>query len=88
MTALDTETASRQARRCTIRVHGHLAARWLDWFEGMTFVYTTSGETIISGPIADQSALNGLLAKALDLNLALLSVEWMQSDGEAEALSR
>lgn len=57
-----------------IRIKGHLAPRWSEWFEGMTITHTEAGETILSGFIEDQSALHGLLAKVRDLNLPLLSV--------------
>jgi hypothetical protein len=58
----------------TIRIKGHLAPRWSEWFAGMAITQTESGETLLSGPIADQAALHGLLAKIRDLNLALVSV--------------
>jgi hypothetical protein len=32
-------------------------------------------ETILTGPVADQAALHGLLIRIRDLNLTLLSVE-------------
>jgi hypothetical protein len=57
-----------------IRVKGHLAPRWSEWFAGLTMVYTESGETILSGPIEDQAALHGILARVRDLNLTLISV--------------
>lgn len=56
-----------------IKVQGRLDAPWAAWFEGMT-VTPTDGETIISGLVADQAALHGLLAKIRDLGLPLLSV--------------
>ncbi|MGE5263027.1 MAG: hypothetical protein ACM3S0_06570 [Acidobacteriota bacterium] len=58
----------------TIRIKGHLAPRWSEWFAGMEITQTDSGETLLSGPIADQAALHGLLARIRDLNLALVSV--------------
>jgi hypothetical protein len=57
-----------------LRVRGHLAPRWAEWFSGLTMTHTASGETILSGPIEDQAALHGLLAKVRDLNLILISV--------------
>ena len=57
-----------------IRIKGHLAPRWAEWFEGLTMTYTASGETILSGPIADQAALHGVLDKVRDLNVELISV--------------
>jgi hypothetical protein len=56
-----------------IRVRGHLAPRWAVWFEGMTLTCDDDGTTI-SGPIADQSALHGLLRRIGDIGLPLVSV--------------
>ena len=38
-----------------IRIEGHLAAHWADWFDGMTITRLESGETVIEGPIVDQA---------------------------------
>jgi hypothetical protein len=57
-----------------IHVEGHLADRWSDWFEGLTIRNDPNGETILSGPITDQAALFGVLAKIHNLNLILISV--------------
>jgi len=56
-----------------IRVEGHLAADWSDWFEGLTVCQEASGETILSGSL-DQAALHGVLAKIRDLGLVLVAV--------------
>lgn len=53
-----------------------------DYFEDLTIVKTEVGETLLTGTIADQSALHGLLAKIRDLNLTLISVNRIdQKDG-------
>jgi hypothetical protein len=57
-----------------IRVKGHLAARWATWFDGMTLSSQDDGTTVIHGPVADQSALHGVLRKVSDLGLTLVSV--------------
>ncbi|MDY7080156.1 MAG: hypothetical protein SXV54_25020 [Chloroflexota bacterium] len=57
-----------------IRVQGQIDEHWSDWFEGLTITHTDQGETILSGTVADQAALYGLLAKLRDLGLPLLSV--------------
>ena len=57
-----------------IRVEGHLDPSWSEWLAGMTMNLLENGETLLSGPVADQAALHGLLAKIRDLNLVLLSV--------------
>jgi hypothetical protein len=57
-----------------IRLKGCLDPKWSDWFEQMA-ISTQGGETILTGPVADQAALHGLLIRIRDLNLPLLSVE-------------
>jgi hypothetical protein len=58
----------------TITVKGHLDASWSDWFDAMTITHAENGETLLSGPVFDQSALHGLLNKVRDLGLTLISV--------------
>ncbi len=60
--------------RYEIRVQGHLAPRWTAFFDGMALTSQGDGTTVISGPIADQSALHGLLRKLSDIGLPLVSV--------------
>ena len=44
------------------------------WFDGLTITDLGDEGCILSGPVVDQSALHGLLAKVRDLNLTLISV--------------
>jgi hypothetical protein len=62
-----------------IRVHGQLDPCWSEEFAGFTMYQTESGETIISGLILDQAALNGLLNRLLGMNLILISVYRIES---------
>jgi len=64
-----------------IRVEGVLGERWVGWFEGLQ-VSSQAGETIISGPVTDQSALHGVLVKVRDLGMCLISVRRLDP-GEA-----
>jgi len=56
-----------------IRLKGHLDSQWVDWFEGLT-ITLENGDTLLSGPVADQAALHGLLKKVRDLGMPLVSV--------------
>ena len=56
-----------------IRVEGILDRRWTAWFEGLQ-IDSDDSQTAISGPVADQAALHGLLNKVCDLGLVLISV--------------
>jgi hypothetical protein len=57
-----------------IRVKGHLDESWSDWLEGLEVKLFDNGEMILSGYIADQAALMGILNKLYGLNLNLLSL--------------
>ena len=56
-----------------IRIKGHLGRQWTDWFEGLTITALDNGETLLTGPVADQAALFGLLKKVRDLGMPLIS---------------
>jgi hypothetical protein len=67
--------------RCyRIRVKGTLDRKWSDWFDGFTIAPQANDETLLTGPVADQAALHGLLAKIRDLGLPLLSVKRIADD--------
>jgi hypothetical protein len=57
-----------------IRIKGHLGRQWTHWFEGLTITLEEDGTTLLSGPVADQAALHGLLKKVRDLGMPLVSV--------------
>jgi hypothetical protein len=58
-----------------IRVEGHLNDSWSSWFESMTIRSCEGGQTILSGPLADEAALHGVLMKIRDLGLPLVEVK-------------
>src|SRR5688500_3980344 len=58
-----------------IRVGGHLDDRWSDWLEGLVIQRQDAGTTALIGPVVDQAALHGVLARIRDLGLPLLSVD-------------
>ena len=57
-----------------IRIRGYLRPEWSEWFDGMTITHESNGNTILSGPVRDQAALQGLLIRVRDLGLPLISV--------------
>ena len=67
-----------------VRVEGHLAGHWSEWFGGMGVTQTESGVTLLEGSLADQAALHGLLAKLRDLKLNLIGLERVESDFPTE----
>jgi hypothetical protein len=63
-----------------ITIKGHLDGEWSDWFDGLTVILVDNGETILTGPIVDQTALHGLLIKIRDLGLPLLALTRIDPD--------
>lgn len=57
-----------------IRIKGHLDDQWAGWFEGLTLTFEETGDTLLTGRVADQAALQGLLKKVRDLGMPLVSV--------------
>jgi len=62
-----------------IRVKGRIQERWSEWLGDVTISHTDQGETVLTGPVADQSALYGLIAKLRDLGLPLVSVNLLRT---------
>jgi hypothetical protein len=57
-----------------IRIEGHLNSQWAEWFGGLSITLEDNGDTLLTGPVADQAALYGLLKKVRDLGMPLVSV--------------
>ncbi|MAU08527.1 MAG: hypothetical protein CL607_01800 [Anaerolineaceae bacterium] len=57
-----------------IRLKGHLAEDWGDWFGGVTITLEADDTTLLTCQVADQAALHGLLRQIRDLSLPLISV--------------
>ena len=58
-----------------IEIKGQLDAHWHEWFDDLTLTLTEDGNTVLSGIIADQAALHGVLKKINNLGLKLISVK-------------
>ncbi len=57
-----------------IRIKGKLDDVWMTTFSGMVLKLLENGDTLLSGTLADQPALHGVLEIIRDLNLTLISV--------------
>jgi hypothetical protein len=68
------ESDSNQPMVYQIRIKGHLSHQWKEWFEGLFITLEEDGNTLLTGPVIDQSALHGILKKIRDLGMPLLSV--------------
>jgi hypothetical protein len=76
---INTSTTT-NAQYYEIRLKGHLDARWVNQFEGLTITLEEDGNTLITGLVIDQAALHGLLKKVRDLGLPLVSVNPVEPD--------
>ena len=63
-----------------IRIKGHLGHHWAGWFGGLTLTLHDNGDTLLTGLVADQSALYGLLKKVRDLGMPLLSLNQVEPE--------
>jgi hypothetical protein len=61
--------------RYRLRVGGHLDHHWSPWFGDLTLTHDDDGTTSLTGVVADQAELHGLLTKIRDLGVTLISVE-------------
>jgi hypothetical protein len=74
-----------------IEVQGKLDESWAAWLDGMTIARRRASDgtpvVVLTGPVANQAALRGLLAGLWDLNLAVIAVRRIalpdESEGEA-----
>jgi hypothetical protein len=66
-----------------IKVPGRLDERWSEWAGGMTITVESEGDgppvTTLTGAVADQAALQGLLRRLYSLGLPLISVNWVDA---------
>ena len=77
------QRSEREADQPTIyqfRLRGHLGQQWMDWFEGLSITLEEDGNTLLSGPVVDQSALHGILKRVRDLGMPLLLVSVIGPD--------
>jgi hypothetical protein len=61
--------------RYRIRIRGHLDPACSAWLDSLTVAPSDDGTTELVGPLVDQAALFGLLARLRDLGATLLLVE-------------
>ena len=64
-----------------IRVKGRIDEHLSEWFDGLTIAYSDQDETVMTGPIPDQAALYGLIARLRDLGLSLRALECVEIEG-------
>ncbi|MDH5718238.1 MAG: hypothetical protein OEZ22_11475 [Spirochaetia bacterium] len=68
-----------------IKIKGHIDSSWAGWFDGFHINTEESGNTILTGEVADQAALHGLLKRVRNSGMTLLSVNQINLPEAAEA---
>lgn len=72
--ANQSKPGSETAERYEIHLKGILGSEWSEWFDGMIVSSDGQGNTILTGSVADQAALHGILDRVRDSGLTLLSI--------------
>ncbi len=71
--------------RYQIQIQGWIDERWANWFDKLTMTYKDAQDnspvTVLTGSVIDQAALRGILTKIWDLNLTVISVNRIESEG-------
>ena len=81
--------SSAAADRYRVHVRGHLDDGWSDWLDGFAVERHDDGTTVLVGPVVDQAALHGLLARIGGLGLPLLALDRMaESEGRTPTRGR
>jgi hypothetical protein len=57
-----------------LRIAEHLDQHWSAWFGNLDLVHEEDGTTSLTGAIADQAELHGLVSKIRDLGVTLISL--------------
>ena len=65
-----------------LKVKGWIDERWSEWLDGLQITHLDPDETLLAGPLVDQAALYGLIAKLRDLGLSLLAFACVEPSQE------
>ena len=76
---------SYDARVYELRVSGPLDERWSDWFGELRLDQHDDGTSTLTGVVADQSQLYGILARLRDLGVTLLGCQVVRPGSPSEA---
>jgi len=68
-----------------IRVRTRWHPIMASWFPGFAVSEDSAGNTLLTGRVPDQAALYGLISRARDLGLKLISLEQRPKSDEADA---
>lgn len=66
-----------------IKLQGYLDTKWSEWLYSMTITHEPDGVTTLCGSLPDQTVLHSVLDRIRDMNLQLISVNQILSNGQA-----
>ena len=66
------------------RVKGHLDDHWSAWLGDLTITRHHDGTSTLTGPVADQAQLHGVLARLRDIGATLLSLNVVEDPAPRE----
>ncbi len=66
-----------------IHLKGKINQQWSGWFDSLTSSFSGHDETVLTGIVADQAALYGIISHLRDLGLPLISVSSKEMKEEA-----
>ena len=77
-------------RTYRLRIAEHLDDRWAAWFDGFTLASYDDGTCTLTGEVADQAQLHGILARLRDLGVTLVSLRTLDDDvlGQSTEITR
>ena len=65
-----------------IELQERMGSDWNEWFDGFTVAHAVNGGILMTGTVADQAALHGIIRKVRDLGLTLVAVQRMGTHPE------
>lgn len=71
---MNTSTPAATPLTYAISVDGHLDDHWSDWLGGLTITRSDDGTSTLTGPLADQAQLHGVLAGLRDIGATLIDL--------------
>ncbi len=69
------------------RVEGHLDDHWSAWLGDLTIARHHDGTSTLTGPVADQAQLHGVLAGLRDIGATLLSLNALEPSQDQAGLT-
>lgn len=63
-----------------ILIKGHIDVHWSDWLGGVQIKHIEPNQSLLTGVIADQAMLHGILSKLRDLDVKIVSVELKEGE--------